>query len=96
MKDFLREVSDRFLTAALRADLPTEAMERLEREVRREEHSMRQEVGGDRVYSRKLEAATDQKKARIVADYLNSNAPVVEVARRNGISRATLYNLIKR
>lgn len=96
MKDFLREISDRFLAAALRAELPMEAMERLEREWKREEAAVRQEVGGDRVYIQKPARADEAKKARVVQDYLASDAPVQDVANRHGVSRRTLYNYLKK
>ena len=59
------------------------------------EAEARLEFGGQRITVTGVKADPARKAAAVTRDYL-SDLPVQEVASRHGISRATMYRLLKR
>ena len=97
MSDIVHTLADKILAAIIsRLDLPTEAMDRLDGILPKIEDEVRREYGGDRAYIKKPGCADEARRQTVVRDYLQSDEPAENVARRHGISRATLYNYIKR
>lgn len=98
MSDIVHEIAQRILIAVIsRLELPTEAMERLDGLLPKIEEEVRRSCGGDRPYIRKNGSGVDEgRRGAIIKDYLNSDEPAEQIARRHGMSRATLYRHLKK
>lgn len=86
--DIVKDILVRVLEIAARGDGAfTESM------AREIESQVRHEYGGTECYINKRPALDDRReKARVALD---RGVPVKDVARSSGMSRATLYNLLK-
>lgn len=60
------------------------------------ENEIKTEYGGERVHINKPTQDKRKKIEAVRAEYIHSDQPPEQIASRHGISRATLYNYLKR
>lgn len=96
MSNILEEAIDRFIAAVgEKINLPDEVMDIFTVERGKVIKSMQHNYGGDRAYIPKPPSAAPEKRQAVTSDYL-ANLPEKEIVDKHGISRATLYRMIKR
>jgi transcriptional regulator of acetoin/glycerol metabolism len=88
-KDLVRAILDQVLEMSRRAGGSFDESMALQIE-----RQVRNEYGGDEVYIKRT-AIREERKARALEEAKKTGRPV-EAASRHGISRATMYRLLKR